>query len=375
MRSSNPRSVEWLLAVLAIAMCAASALIVTARTGPAAEPTFRAAAAATPVAAPTPTRTVAATPGPTAQPTPIPPPVPAIDLAAVGAVTTRGATQVRQSRNMTGPVLSVMRAGVNLPVLEASGGAVRVLTPCEVTGWVRADQVDLHTRATGAPASWEQATIVIDPGHGGLQPGAQGPNGLAEKDANLAIVSRLIPKITGARVFVTRTSDHTAGLAYRTRLASALGAHAFVSIHNNSVPDGPSHAPGTEVWHQSRSVASHRLAQFVQSELVQALARFQIDWVSDREAGTRTRLNADGHDYYGLLRGSSAPAVIVEAMFISNAPEAHLLTRQDGQETVAAALERGLKRYVSDPGPDVARPYPGAAGTRGGVPAGCVDPA
>jgi hypothetical protein len=62
-------------------------------------------------------------------------------------------------------------------------------------------------------------------------------------------------------------------------------------------------------------------------------------------------------------------------MFISNAPEANLLASPDGQEAVAAALARVMQQYADTAGPEVTKPYAGASGTDGGVPAGCVDPA
>ncbi len=108
---------------------------------------------------------------------------------------------------------------------------------------------------------------------------------------------------------------------------------------------------------------------------MEALKPFKVNWVADRKAGTRTRLNEHGHDYYGLLRGSTVPTVIVEAMFISNAAEEDLLRRPEGQDAVAKALAKGLRKYVKKADGQGSEPYAGAVGTTGGVPAGCVDPA
>ncbi len=290
-------------------------------------------------------------------------------------MTTAATMAVRQAPHPAAPIISRLRAGIVLPVTDRRDTFVQVLTPCEVTGWVSTADLLGHARAVGPPRSFEEAVFVIDAGHGGMQTGAVGPNGLREADANLAIARRLLARLHRTNVFMTRDADFTAGLNYRSRLASALGAHAFLSIHNNSAPDGPSQIPGTETWHQHQSAPSLRLAQLVQGELVEALRSFKISWVADRKAGTRTRLNQHGQDYYGLLRGSTVPAVIVETMFISNAPEAELLAHPDGQEAVAASLTRVLEHYVETSGSDVGQPYVGAAATAGGVPAGCVDPA
>jgi N-acetylmuramoyl-L-alanine amidase len=358
MLGAHPR-LEWYLATLAVAVCAGAAVIASGRPG---SPDLRAAPAATALPPP-----VVTTPGPT-QATVV------IEPNTAGAATTRGPTAVHQTPHGDAPPVSYLRAGIVLPVDGHIGPFVRVFTPCEATGWVHTRNLVLHPKSTRAPASWEDATIVLDPGHGGLQTGAIGPGGLREKDANLAITKRLTAQLGGARVFGTRDADFTAGLRYRTRIATALHAHAFISIHNNSVPDGPSRGPGTETWHQSQSVPSQQLSQLIWGELVEALQSFKVSWVADRKAGTRTRLGHDGHDYYAILRGSTVPAVIVEAMFISNAQEEALLRRPEGQDAVAGALARSLRSYVDASGPDVAQPYATAPVTTGGLPPTCVDP-
>lgn len=349
---------EWLLAAVAILVLSAAALMVTAEAGvPVDEPTPAALPTATPTPAPTATRT----------------PAPAVDLSSIGAALVKGPVAVLQRPEAGAPIVSQLRSKVLLPVYRTSGEYLRVITPCEAEGWISSKDLTLFPRAQSAPKSLEEATIVLDPGHGGRQPGAQGPSGLAEKDANLAIAWRLVSHLKGTRVFITRFSDQTAGLRYRASLANALRAHALVSIHNNSMPDGPSAHPGSETWHQSRSPAANKLSGLVWSELVRGLKDFKINWVADRKAGTRTRLNGHGHDYYGLLRASRSPTVIVEAMYISNAPEEALLRTVEGQDAVAQALARSIKRYIESAGAEVTQPYGGAVGTAGGVPAGCVD--
>ena len=80
------------------------------------------------------------------------------------------------------------------------------------------------------------AVIVIDPGHGGSESGAVGPDGVQEQDVNLAIARRLATQLKGSRVYLTRTGRYNAGLRFRAVLASKLGANAFLSMHNNSGP-------------------------------------------------------------------------------------------------------------------------------------------
>ena len=194
----------------------------------------------------------------------------------------------------------------------------------------------------------EDATIVIDPGHGGNQPGAIGPGGLTEKDVNLAISKAAVTKLTGARVFLTRTERH-AGIAYRSGLANRLGAVAFVSIHNNSSPAlTGSKVPGAEVYHRVDHTASKRLATLIHEEVVQVLKDFKIGWGRNPITGAKFRRSHEhGGDYYGVLRKARVPAVIVENMFISNKLEEKLLRRADVHDLLAGAIARGIKRFIS----------------------------
>lgn len=320
---------------------------------------------------------------PTARPDDVAPPeaspvpqTPAlVDPDTIGAATTSRPTVVRSAPAGDAPEASRLREGITLPVIAREGSFFGVLTPCEVTGWVDEADVELHPRATGTPSSLAETTIVIDPGHGGVLSGAVGPAGLPEKEPNLDIARRLAEHIRAARVFLTH-DDFTAGLAYRAELAERLGAHAFVSIHNNAAPDGPSERPGTETFYQFSSSPSKRLAGLLYEDLVGALDGFDVSWVADTDAGAKYRRNDSGLDYYALIREAAVPTVIVEGLYLSNPPEEDLLRRPDVRERMASALARGLDRFVttSDAGSGFTEPYPRDPGPSGRLPAGCVDP-
>ncbi len=273
-------------------------------------------------------------------------------------------------------MITRIRSGITLPVTDHREGFAEVLTPCEANVWIALADVRTHAKATGAPSSIEEATVLIDSGHGGQLDGAIGPSGLKEKEANDAIVRRLVPKLAGARVFLTRGDDFTAGLRFRTTLANAIGAHALVSIHNNADPDGPADRPGTETYYQYRSPGSKRLAGLLYEEIFRELGRHQVAWVADRDAGAKYRLNAGGADYYALLRGATVPTVIVESLYISNAPEEELLRSEEVTEAIATAVATGLKRFfgTADPGSGFVVPYPREPGPSGRVPSMCREP-
>jgi N-acetylmuramoyl-L-alanine amidase len=265
---------------------------------------------------------------------------------------------------------------VLLQVTGRHDSFLSVMTPCEASGWVSASQVEMHKKDTEPATSLKGATIVLDPGHGGQLPGALGPGGYTEKEANLDIAKRLAPKLEGARVFLTRTGDYTAGLPFRAGLANNLGADLLVSIHNNAAPDGPSDKPGTETYYQRISASSKRLAGILYEEVFRVLEPVKLSWMSDEDAGAKYRTNVRGEDFYGILRRTKVPAVIVEAMFISNAPEENLLRTDEAREGIAGALAKGIRRYLEteDQGSGFVEPLNRNAGSSGQLPSVCMEP-
>ena len=225
------------------------------------------------------------------------------------------------------------------------------------------------------------ANVVLDPGHGGDEPGAVGPAGTTEKSVNLAIAQETARRLEalGASVVLTRTADYRITLASRAAVVTSLRPQLFVSIHHNAAPDGPRDEPGAETYFQVASPASKRAAGLVYEELVDAFDAYDVAWVADRDAGAKYRRRQDGSDYYGILhRTAGVPAVLSEAAFISNPPEEALLADPSFQAVEAQALTEAIVRYVSttDPGSGFVEPYPRTepAGPGGGAD-GCVDPA
>jgi len=367
MRASIRAPKEWLVVVLAVAVCTTALVAATSGSRPHVGASLSASSHAE-----EPTQAAAAAPDRTAAPTP----APQITVHSALATTVR-TTFVRVVPAADAEVMSVVRAGILLPVTAESNGFVRTETPCELNGWVSLHDVTLLQRSKRHTTSLRSATIVIDPGHGGLDQGALGPHRLPEKTVNLDIATRLASLLQPARVVLTRTADYTAGLSYRTDIATALGAQLFLSVHNNSDPDTRAERPGTETYYQSKSSASKRLAGLTYEELLRALTPFPVSWVSARDAGAKYRINERGTDYYHVLRTSTVPAVIVEGLYISNPPEEALLARADVREVIAQALRRAIDRFVTtdDPGSGFVTPLPRASGPVFHTPSRCQDPA
>ncbi len=263
----------------------------------------------------------------------------------------------------------VTPTGVVAAVLAVEGTGYRIRTPCGGEASIPG----------GTPVSG--ATVVLDPGHGGDEPGAVGVNGLTEATLNLAVAERTkaVLEAQGATVVLTRTGDYRITIGARADIVRALGPPVFISIHHNGGSDGPSERPGTETFFQIASPESRRLSGIVYEELLALFATYQgIPWQADTDAGAKFRPNSSGGDYYGILRQTAGvPAVLSEAAFLSNPPEAELLARPEVQQAEAEALARAATRYLTtqDPGSGFTEPYPRTepAGPGGGG-RGCVDP-
>lgn len=191
-------------------------------------------------------------------------------------------------------------------------------------------------------------TVVVDPGHGGVESGAVGPSGLLEKNANLAIGLKLkaLLESAGAKVVMTRTADTRCAtseeiaaapgdalhvdLGCRADLADEVGADAFISIHNNS--SGDSAVRGTETYwtpDNFNAPRSQAFASLIQEELVKSLGL--------RNLGVKENI-------FYVTRYTDAPAVLAEIAFLSNSTEEALLRQDSFQTKTAEALRRGIAR-------------------------------
>lgn len=180
--------------------------------------------------------------------------------------------------------------------------------------------------------------IVIDPGHGGSDPGAVGPSGLREKDVTLAVSKKLAAYLCDiADIHLTRWTDKelrpddNSDLAARATLANSINAELFISIHCNSASPV---ANGVETYAYKPGGNGERLARLVQEELVKATGL--------------TNRGVKFANYY-VLRRTSMPAILVELAFISNPQEEALLGNPDFQDVCARAIAVGIKRYYGIP--------------------------
>lgn len=183
------------------------------------------------------------------------------------------------------------------------------------------------------PSALWGVSVLLDPGHGGADPGAIGPTGLREKDVNLAIAKHTAAFLEeyGARVQLTRTDDSYLSLPQRVAQSNGSGVRIFISIHCNSF--GDSSKQGVETYYSANSLESKALAQSVQEQLV--CLRPCID-----------RKAKEGNLY--VLRENLATAILTEVAFISNPEEETLLCDPDYQQKVGRAIADGIEAFLEE---------------------------
>ncbi|MFZ5625935.1 MAG: N-acetylmuramoyl-L-alanine amidase CwlD [Bacillota bacterium] len=187
--------------------------------------------------------------------------------------------------------------------------------------------------------------IILDPGHGGYDPGAKGKNGGVEKEITLAVSQRLALALaqSGAGVLMTRNGDYDLApedvdslslrkqldLKKRVEIAESAKADLFLSIHVNAFPSEKWY--GAQTFYQWGDARSKQLAEAIQSELQRI---------------TGTRRVAKTADIF-TNRVSSMPSATVEIGFISNPQEEKLMMDPDYQNKVAWAIYCGILQYYT----------------------------
>lgn len=175
--------------------------------------------------------------------------------------------------------------------------------------------------------------VFISAGHGGSDPGAVA-NGVKEKDLNLsiALACRDELKRHGVEVRMSRTKDQNDPLSEEIRECNAYGPDLAVSIHNNA-----GGGDGAEVFHHHGGGKGKTLAENILSEIVK---------VGQNSRGAKARKNSQGKDYYGFIRETSAPAVIVECAFVDNASDLKILASESDRQKVGRAIAKGVLKTL-----------------------------
>lgn len=217
--------------------------------------------------------------------------------------------------------------------------------------------------------------IVIDPGHGGKDPGAMA-YGLKEKDIVLKIAKNLaavLAEETGAETFLTRDSDKFIPLEERTAVANASGADLFVSLHVNAHPSADvrgletyylnlsTNAEAMRVAARENATSTHQMSDLQDilsdimknskinesSRLAQQVHNSILDGLVDEKFGKTKNLGVKQAPFYVLI-GAEMPAILIEIGFISNPEEAKFLQDDHYLNIVTEEIAEGIKLYINN---------------------------
>ena len=224
------------------------------------------------------------------------------------------------------------------------------------------------------PSPTTPPTIVIDPGHGGKDPGAIGPGGLQEKTVVLQVAKELQHVIRKAlphyRVVLTRDRDVYVPLTDRAQLANRQHAQVFISIHANA--SRRRHARGIETWYlsfaaneraQQTAARENNMTTSQLSDLERILLDLQVtdrinlsavlagmtqaalvDYMSERYETLPNR-GVEGAPFVVLLH-TEMPSILVEIAFVSNPLEEKRLRSRRYQQALAQGIFRGVRQFL-----------------------------
>ena len=252
------------------------------------------------------------------------------DCSGYAAVTAT-LLNVRSGAGTSFKVINQLPRGEEAAVIGQDGVWLRVVMKNGATGWVVGEYTSQPASSAKSPLSGK--TIVIDPGHGGPDPGAIGITGYYEKTVNLAVSLQLAPMLAraGARVILTRNADYGPSLWERVNIANTAWADVFVSIHSNAHLQ--SWANGTETYYYAYSAnsgGSGYLARQLQQQLVWTLGL--------KDLGVKTA------GFY-VISNTRMPSALVELGFVSNYGDEAVLRQPQTHQRAAEALLRGLEAY------------------------------
>jgi N-acetylmuramoyl-L-alanine amidase len=222
--------------------------------------------------------------------------------------------------------------------------------------------------------------VVVDPGHGGEDPGAVGPRKTMEKDVVLKIGEKLVYFLNQnneAKAFLTRKGDYFIPLEERVKIAREYKADLFISLHSDGSFNP--HARGSSVYCLSLSGATDEAAKILadkenmsdvlggallrpasiskdphlnqilldlmQNNSMKESFRFSELFLEDLKAVNRLKYSSYRQANFIVLRAPDIPSVLVETAFITNKEDERLLNRNDFQEKFAKALVTSIKKY------------------------------
>ena len=180
------------------------------------------------------------------------------------------------------------------------------------------------------------AKVFLGVGHGGTDPGAVA-NGFLEKDVNLdtALFCAKVLTSHGVQVLLSRETDEDDSLEEEIRECNAYNPDLAVDIHHNA-----GGGKGAEVYFHFGGGVSKTLAENILSQIVA---------IGQNSRGEKIKLNENGLDWFGFIRETTAPAVIVECAFLDNPNDIRMVETIDKREKMGIAIAKGILQTLKIP--------------------------
>lgn len=205
-----------------------------------------------------------------------------------------------------------------------------------VASW-KLSQLTADVAKEEAKSKSDKIVIVVDPGHGGEDPGKVGTNDVLEKDLNLEIAKRVktLLEEVDIEVVMTRENDKVPDakkqdLEQRIQLINSTNPTMTLCIHQNSFPDAS--VKGAQVFYHTFTEEAEDIASVIQEQL--------------REVDPDNTREIKENDTYYMLKNSKVPTVIVECGFLTNQEEAEKLTQEEYQQQLAHAICEGIVKWL-----------------------------
>ena len=233
--------------------------------------------------------------------------------------------------------------------------------------------VEKKTRPAKKPVVSKIRRIVVDPGHGGHDPGAVGPSGIQEKDVVLAIGIRLrelLKEELGLDVVMTRSTDVFIPLEERTAIANKVGADLFLSVHANAAPNRAAAGIETYYLNLAKTEKAAQLAakengtslekvSVLQAILFDLMANYKLNDSAHLAEEVQKALHKKIRTHYAdvknlgvkqgpfyVLVGATMPSILVETAFLSNAVEESRLKDPAYLGMTADGILEGVRSYI-----------------------------
>jgi len=238
----------------------------------------------------------------------------------------------------------------------------------------RPSVIEKKPRAQKRTAISKIRRIVVDPGHGGHDPGAVGPSGLQEKDVVLAIslkLRELLREDLGLDVVMTRSTDVFIPLEERTAIANKVNADLFLSVHANAAPNRNASGIETYYLNLAKTEKAAQLAakengtslekvSVLQAILFDLMANYKLNDSAHLADEVQKALYKKAHGHYAdvknlgvkqgpfyVLVGATMPSILVETAFLSNAQEEVRLNDPVYRDLTAEGILDGVRAYIS----------------------------